>query len=636
MRTKNSRLALLWALLFCVAFPNPAIASQSTPGGVVVSNTITPMFDESPDPFYAVSVDGEGKSLPGDPVLPADGAADQLAALYVGDENHTAVAPLPGSSSVSVQTYQATVVLDCMERADGGMDLIAVVTGNMPDRTPQGMVLFQGIGVPDDAFAIVGGDGIAVYNWVLIPYGEYVIHAEYRGDEHYPGLTSDAQTVRNLPAVSIMSTAGVPESGLLMTMSIQRFESEAPEPTGTVAFVLDDAVVEEVTLVDGKASHLFVTPVAGGQRAAAVYSGDINYFPREETASIGEDYLTRREPEKSRSSLFVAATAGSGDGPATLTATVTGRGGEFPTGQVIFSKDKEFLGVRELYRGEAVFSWADAPQGSHTIYAEYRGDERYLGETAVTVFRKNGVIAPLTPQMMRQNPQYIILRDKNGKNLMIYDTTLLPIRKGVMALDAKQRESFYSYGFNLGHLRDLSHGQQDGCFDIQTPVFTLRMPFGLVPQMRDLVEYVIDRDLRPSELELRLEVTAVGKNDAIAALYREQVDNAENTNLVQVNLKLYTLDNEQLDFTTTMLDTPIELSLPEGGRTQIARYDKVLRRFIPIELVDDENMTTVTVNQLGVYRLVKIMPPTNDILIIKLDIREPLFPHDLRSRYFVP
>lgn len=521
-------------------------------------------------------------------------------AIYSGDDFH-----FPKMSySVSFNTYDATIQFDVEQNPNGSADLIAIISGNAAGESPQGTVIFSGDGLPGVS-AAVGADGKAVFTWFNVPLGESTLKAEYLGDTKYPSMTSAPVTIRNLPSTVDFVVTMMPNGALSFSMSVFGAQNSAPTPTGTVTFMEDGKVVDVVPLsASGMATRDNVPPPARRVVASAIYSGDINYFPKESSMEIGSDgsHNTKYQP-----TVSVAATAGSGQGPATLTATVTGSAGQWPQGQVIFSKGKELLGVVDLYRGEAVYSWADAPQGSHIIYAEYRGDENYVGETGMTVFRKNGHVSTVSPEMLRQNPQIVILRDVSGKAVMVYDTTLLPMIQGMLKLDTNREDGFLSYGFNVAHLRDLARREEDGYFDIDAPWCKLRMPFDLPLEMRDLTDYIIDRDLRPSELELRLIIRKLSDKDPAWEAFSAQLEDMAGITLYQLEIHLYTLEDRRLDYFATAIPSPFRLELSaELQAADCMYYDTKEKRFVPQPIDFSDGGAVLDVAQCGTYLFKKL------------------------------
>jgi hypothetical protein len=146
-------------------------------------------------------------------------------------------------------------------------------------------------------------------------------------------------------------------------------------PTGTVQFKVDNANWGgPVTLVAGKAS----TTVSGlsitGHTLSATYNGDSNY------AAAGPIFvgvtITQIKIGASVSLSPTVSTGGSCASPQ-FVATVTGKPGQVPTGQVQLLDAGAAIAAGTLQNGRIVLAPHQLSSGPHWLTANYSGDKNY-------------------------------------------------------------------------------------------------------------------------------------------------------------------------------------------------------------------------------------------------------------------
>jgi hypothetical protein len=161
-----------------------------------------------------------------------------------------------------------------------------------------------------------------------------------------------------------------------VTFKVSVTSSTTPAPTGTVAMTLDGTAISgsPVTLSSGVASLSVTTSVVSSHTLAATYSGDANYSS---AGPISEKYtVTASTAPKAKTTTKLKSSAN----PAavcksvTFTATVEGKNGAKPTGEVELWKGSSLLGAAALKDGSAKLSTKALAEGTDMLKATYAGD----------------------------------------------------------------------------------------------------------------------------------------------------------------------------------------------------------------------------------------------------------------------
>lgn len=117
-------------------------------------------------------------------------------------------------------------------------------------------------------------------------------------------------------------------------------------------------------------------------------------------ADITADFrITKAVPDIS----LTASPAGGGSAvdSVTLTAALTGVSpGDSPTGSVVFKNGGTVLGTVSLTNGKAVYTWQNAPAGTHHLTADYAGDSSYESGSASV----SGYVIQTKPQKPQDGP----------------------------------------------------------------------------------------------------------------------------------------------------------------------------------------------------------------------------------------
>lgn len=205
-----------------------------------------------------------------------------------------------------------------------------------------------------------------------------------------PG-TASAQTATT---TTVASSVPAPVHGQVITLTATVSTASAPDPTGTVRFLVDGvAVGPAVALVNRTAT--VETQLRAGQRTIRA-----EYQPNPGFAA--SDATTNLAVAPAGTSTTVRVTPGGGvagqdfDLEATVTSTTTPLGA--PTGTVTFMIDGVPVMVGVDANGVARLTWGDLGAGSYTISAGYSGDMNHAGSggSAAVTFAKAGTFIVLS------------------------------------------------------------------------------------------------------------------------------------------------------------------------------------------------------------------------------------------------
>jgi hypothetical protein len=205
---------------------------------------------------------------------------------------------------------------------------------------------------------------------------------------HGNGLgTNQAVFVITSPADGSSFKSTVP-----ITFSATVSSPTGAPPTGTVQFKVDNANWNgPITLVAGKAS----TTVSGlsitSHALSATYNGDSNY------AAAGPIFVgvTITQVKIGASvSLSPTVSAGGSCLSPQFVATVTGKPGTVPTGQVQLLDGSTAIAAGTLQNGRIVLAPHQLGSGAHSLTASYSGDKNYEPSTSPALIESISAARP--------------------------------------------------------------------------------------------------------------------------------------------------------------------------------------------------------------------------------------------------
>jgi Bacterial Ig-like domain (group 3) len=159
-------------------------------------------------------------------------------------------------------------------------------------------------------------------------------------------------------------------------------------PTGFVNFVLNGSIIGTSALNgSGQATFTSTTLPLGNDNVTAIYVGDATYASS--SSFLGEADVDVVNQITTTITLSATTTTPAAGGSDLLTATITpGSAGPALTGTVEFFDGGTLLGTDAngiLSDGQSFFLWTNFTLGSHSLTAQYLGDNRYNGSTSSPV-----------------------------------------------------------------------------------------------------------------------------------------------------------------------------------------------------------------------------------------------------------
>jgi hypothetical protein len=246
--------------------------------------------------------------------------------------------------------------------------------------------------------------GSATFMTSTLAAGTSSITAVYAGDANFVASTSNA--VSQVVSKAATSTGVVPTpnpssagQSVTLTATVSVTAPGAGNPTGTVTFFDATTTLGTGQLnAGGVATFMTSTLASGSHSITATYAGDANF-----TGSTAPAVSQTVQGGTTPSSTGVGPSANPSvfGQSVTFTATVTGSGGT-PTGTVTFYDNTTSLGVKTLAAGSATLVTSALTAGSHSITAQYGGDNTFVSSMSAQVTQvvnKASTFAVVTPSV---------------------------------------------------------------------------------------------------------------------------------------------------------------------------------------------------------------------------------------------
>lgn len=214
--------------------------------------------------------------------------------------------------------------------------------------------------------------------------GNHTIGASYSGDGNLLASTATTKTQtidKALTTTSLGSTGSPTVTGESVTFTATvAVSAGAGEPTGGVQFNVDGEPYGTAVPLDGDSAELTISNLRpGNHQVVATYNGNAD-FASSSSAELTHG-VNRAETTVSLQTSNPDAVAGE---PLTFTAEVdvVGPGAGDPTGVVQFASDGVPIGDPvPLNNGAATSPPTGLDAGSHTITADYQGDDDFAGDS---------------------------------------------------------------------------------------------------------------------------------------------------------------------------------------------------------------------------------------------------------------
>lgn len=359
------------------ATPSPAYANQAVTLNATISSsaaTGTVTFKDGTTTLgTATAVAGVATLVKN---FTATGARS-LTAAYAGDVGRAASTSPVTTLTVNAQSNTTTTLSSSNASPSVGQtfELYANVSGT----NPSGTVTFKE-GATTIGTAPVTAN-VAVLTVSFSATGTRTLVASYGGDVANKASTSTSfsQTVVGVASqtnVSVPNTSAVVGVPFALTATVTGFN-----PTGTVTFQDQSAILGSATLSGGVATLNAIFTATGTRRVVAEYSGD-----SQNIGSLAPTVYVAASPALSSVALAANPRSVVAGQSTALVATVSGAS---PSGNVSFYEGSTLLGTVALTGGQATLNGVLSPSGLHTVFAVYAGDSGNLGSrsppTAVAV-----------------------------------------------------------------------------------------------------------------------------------------------------------------------------------------------------------------------------------------------------------
>ncbi len=371
-----------------------------TTGGVLPTGTVT-FMDGTATLASGIAVGGTAPIIA--TYTPTNsqfiGGTHSVTAVYSGDANYATSTSAAKSYTINALATTTSIASTPASSATFGTSVTftaTINTGGVSSPAPGGTVTFL-----DGAATLASGVTVtssqAVYSTSTLPGGAHSIKAVYSGDGTFATSTSSAESFTVNPIASSTALTVSPGNasvfGTLVTLTAAVTSAlGSPNPTGTVTFLDGSTTLAGgVTVSSGVALYTTAAgQLTGGSHSlTAVYSGDSNF--QTSTSSPAVSYtVSPTSSTTTLSSTPMPPTHGNFGTPVTFTATITPAvGSVLPTGTVTFMDGLATLasGVTVNKFGssaEAIYTTTQTQLaiGTHTITAQYSGDNSYNGSTS--------------------------------------------------------------------------------------------------------------------------------------------------------------------------------------------------------------------------------------------------------------
>jgi parallel beta-helix repeat protein len=245
--------------------------------------------------------------------------------------------------------------------------------------TPNGQVQFTLDGNPPFLVDIdPSGNASFTASADSLTLGYHTVTADYPGTIDFGGGYETLTQHVTYPPVQQTLTSSLNPSARFQPITLTTtISSTYATPTGSVTFTDGSIVLGTVpvtTVSNGVVTASLTTTgvIAGAQTVTATYSGDNNF--QSNSVSIIQNVIgflsTTTLNSITPAKLYVSE-------PATITAQVTGLDGA-PTNTITFTDNGASIGTATLNAsGIATLTYAFPAAGSHSVVANYNGDDNY-------------------------------------------------------------------------------------------------------------------------------------------------------------------------------------------------------------------------------------------------------------------
>ncbi len=296
--------------------------------------------------------------------LNGDHAPDLALATYSGTvavllANARALTSTSVTSSLNPAVYGQTIVFRATVTSSAG--------------TPTGNVIFYDGTNTLGTVALSGGSAALTIS--IVGAGTQSITAAYQGSGQFNISNSAAlnEVVKAATtATSLTSSLDPVNVNQLVTYTSRVTSQYGGNAAGTITFTDDSATVAIVTLAGNQATYRTKYGSFGSHTITAIYSGDGSNTA---SASLA---IAEKVVSPTKTTVTTSNTPSHVGQPVTFTATVVGKFGVVPSGELVtFSDGKKLLASVPLTSGVAAYTTSSLSAKTHTIIVHYPGDSNF-------------------------------------------------------------------------------------------------------------------------------------------------------------------------------------------------------------------------------------------------------------------
>jgi hypothetical protein len=289
------------------------------------------------------------------------------------------------------------------ELVDGSSDITAA--SDDPAALPTGTVTFtiDGNAQTPVAVTIVNNQAEATFPDASLAAGSHTIGATYSGDPIFAG--SPAQNITQVvqigttTSVTATPSPGIAGQPITFTVTVSA-TSGTSVPTGNVNLVSGTKTLGSGTLGSNGKVSIMATLAAGTYSIVADYLGGNNFQPTNSQPLA----LTVNAPTPTITVTSASTSTTVGQTASFALALAGPAGSPTPTGTVTFLANGTSIGTAPVTNGQANFTISTLGAGSHTITANYSGDNTYAPTSTMVAALTVAKATPSTTLTSSLNP----------------------------------------------------------------------------------------------------------------------------------------------------------------------------------------------------------------------------------------
>ncbi|WP_051486223.1 beta strand repeat-containing protein [Nocardioides sp. J54] len=359
---------------------------NKSPEGVAGKSVVFTLDEGNPDSSSITVTTNANGVASGSLAVNGDPRTAQLKAAFAGD-THFVGSSKTVTFEITKNPSTTTLLQPAQVVHSQPVSFTALVARGSGNGAPTGTVQFTVDGADLGSPVPVSGGQATSPSTSTLNAGNHTIGAVYSGDTTLAGSSAETKqlVVAKAPTATVLTSSGSPTvSGQTVTFTakVDVVAPGAGTPTGGVQFDIDgDPYGTAVNLVGDTATLEVSDLLPGNHDVQATYNGTGNFASS--TSATVTHGVELADTSVTLASSNPDAVAGE---PLTFSAqvSVVAPGAGQPTGTVQFAADGEPIGAPvAVSNGVAVSPATGLDAGDHVITANYSGDNRFAGGSAM-------------------------------------------------------------------------------------------------------------------------------------------------------------------------------------------------------------------------------------------------------------